>query len=310
MSERSARTGYAVNPLNRVANLRDHTEDFARWQASPSAKMIVLVGENVLLKRGASGIEAYFAFSEADVFEGREEIVFLGLDGDTPVFGGAYPAGIAERLASNDHYTVSDARTLALEGLLPAETLGPLAEAKALLHWHRRHRFCAACGGETNVSSAGWKRICSACGAEHFPRTDPVVIMMAVKGERCVLGRQARFAPGMYSCLAGFVEPGETIEDAVRREIFEEAGIRTGQVRYLASQPWPFPSSLMIGALAEARDETLNVDTEELEDARWFSRDEVKSMLEGSHPDGLTAPKPFAIAHAIMRAWAIDGELP
>jgi NAD+ diphosphatase len=132
--------------------------------------------------------------------------------------------------------------------------------------------------------------------------------MMAVKGHNCVLGRQARFNPGMYSCLAGFVEPGETIEDAVRREIFEEAGIRIGRVRYLASQPWPFPASLMIGAIAEALDEALNVDTQELEDARWFSRDEVLAMLDGRHPDGLLTPKPFAIAHAIMRAWAVEGE--
>jgi NAD+ diphosphatase len=158
------------------------------------------------------------------------------------------------------------------------------------------------------MKSGGWKRFCTSCEAEHFPRTDPVAIMMAVKGDKCVLGRQSRFPPGMYSCLAGFIEPGETIENAVRRELFEEAGVKTGAVRYLASQPWPFPGSMMIGCIAEALDDALVIDGEELEDARWFSRDEVISMIKGEHPDGLLAPQPIAIANAIMRAWALEGE--
>jgi NAD+ diphosphatase len=129
-----------------------------------------------------------------------------------------------------------------------------------------------------------------------------------VRGDRCVLGRQARFVKGVYSCLAGFLEPGETLEDAVRRELFEEAGVATGQVRYLASQPWPFPASLMIGCVAEALADDLTVDFKELEDARWFTRDEVRSMLKGQHPDGIGCPPPIAIAHGLLRAWAEDGE--
>ncbi|MEA2934962.1 MAG: diphosphatase [Variibacter sp.] len=176
-----------------------------------------------------------------------------------------------------------------------------------MLAWHARHRFCANCGKPTQVVSGGWKRDCAACETEHFPRTDPVVIMLAIDGERCLLGRQTRFPPGTYSCLAGFVEPGETIEDAVRRETVEEAGIRCGRVRYFASQPWPFPMSLMIGAHAEATSSTITVDHNELEDARWFERDEVARMLVRAHPDRLSTPPPIAIAHHIIRAWVEAG---
>jgi NAD+ diphosphatase len=160
----------------------------------------------------------------------------------------------------------------------------------------------------STVSSAGWKRECAACKAQHFPRTDPVVIMLATRGERCLLGRQARFAPGMYSALAGFLEPGETIEEAVRREVMEEAGVRVGRVTYMASQPWPFPATLMIGCLAEALTDEIIVDYSELEDARWFSRAEVQEMVGGAPengaPNGLGAPQPIAIARSLMRAWA------
>jgi NAD+ diphosphatase len=187
--------------------------------------------------------------------------------------------------------------------LLPPEELGPLGEAKSLLYWHQRHRFCSACGAPSRMAAGGWRRECDACAAQHFPRTDPVVIMLAVRGDACLLGRQARFVPGMYSCLAGFVEPGETIEEAVRRETREEAGIGIGRVDYLCSQPWPFPSSLMIGCLAEALDEALAIDRQELEDARWFGRTEAALILAGKHPDGLICPPPIAIAHHLLGAF-------
>ena len=166
----------------------------------------------------------------------------------------------------------SSSNAKALKRLVPKDELGPLGEAKALLDWHARHRCCAQCGAPTKLGSAGWKRQCESCGAQHFPRTDPVVIMLAVRGDNCLLARQARFAPGMYSCIAGFVEPGETFEDAVRRETWEEAGLRTGTVRYVASQPWPFPGSLMIGCIAEALNDDIVLDGTELEAGRWFSR--------------------------------------
>jgi NAD+ diphosphatase len=160
------------------------------------------------------------------------------------------------------------------------------------------------------VVEAGWKRACPACKAEHFPRTDPVAIMLAVRGDRGLLGRSGRFAATMWSCLAGFVEPGESLEDAVRRETLEEAGIRCGRVKYLYSQPWPFPMSLMNGCLAEALGDDIKMDANELVDCRWFSKDECAAMLMRKHPDGLTCPPPVAIAHHIIRTWVeSDGEL-
>jgi NAD+ diphosphatase len=152
----------------------------------------------------------------------------------------------------------------------------------------------------------GYRRDCPACGAQHFPRTDPVAIMLTVHGDRCLLGRQRRFLPGMYSCLAGFIEPGETIEDAVRRETREESGILVGRVDYRASQPWPFPASLMIGCVAEALTTEITRDDEELEDCRWFDRDEVRRMFAGDHPDGLLPPNRIAIAHHLLRGFIAD----
>jgi NAD+ diphosphatase len=194
-----------------------------------------------------------------------------------------------------------------VQGLVAPEHLPPIAEAKARLAWHARHRFCPNCGAPTDLAEGGWKRVCPVCKAEHFPRTDPVVIMLAVRGNQCLLGRSARFASAMWSCLAGFVEPGENIEEAVRREVQEEAGIVCGRIAYFASQPWPFPMSLMIGCHAEALNHEIKVDASELEGARWFDRDEVALMLLRRHPDGLGTPPPVAIAHHIIRAW-VEGE--
>jgi len=186
--------------------------------------------------------------------------------------------------------------------------LPPLAEAKAILHWHARHRFCSTCGAPTQSVEAGWRRDCPQCKAQHFPRTDPVVIMLAIDGDSCLLGRSPRFIPGMWSCLAGFIEPGEAIEDAVRRETLEETGIRCGRVQYFASQPWPFPSSLMLGCYTQALTREIVVDSEELEGARWFSRDELARMLLRRHEHGLTTPPPVAIAHHIIRSF-VEGEI-
>jgi NAD+ diphosphatase len=184
-----------------------------------------------------------------------------------------------------------------------------LAEARSLIDWHARHRYCAQCGTPSAVVSGGWVRHCPNCKAHHFPRVDPVVIMLAVSGERCLLGRGHRRPGARFSCLAGFMEPGETLEEAVRREVLEESGIQVGRVRYLASQPWPFPSSLMMGFLGEALTEEITIDPEELAEVRWFERDEVRAMVERSRSDdpvpGLaTLPPPLAIGHQIARRWA------
>ncbi len=200
-----------------------------------------------------------------------------------------------------------DLRSIAMGGLVPQDQMAMLAAAKALMHWHARHRFCSNCGTLTKVAVAGWRRDCPVCEATHFPRTDPVVIMLAVDGDACLLGRQPRFPKGMYSALAGFVEPGETIEAAVRREIREEAAVVCRAVQYFASQPWPFPASLMIGCFAAAESRSLEIDQVELEDARWFSRDEAIALLERRHSDGFSAPMPMAIAHHLLKRWAYEG---
>lgn len=179
------------------------------------------------------------------------------------------------------------------------------ATAKAIIGWHDTHGFCARCGGASDVTQSGWQRVCQACGASHFPRTDPVVIMLITHGNKVLLGRSPGWPEGMYSCLAGFVEPGETIEAAVRREVWEEAGVRVGEVRYLSSQPWPFPASLMFGCQGIALTDEINIDPVEIEDALWASREDVMDALAGRR-EGLLPARKGAIAHFLLRNWLAD----
>ncbi len=179
------------------------------------------------------------------------------------------------------------------------------ATAKAILGWHKSHQFCSTCGQKSEMKMDGWQRDCAACGGHHFPRTDPVVIMLITKGNSVLMGRSHGWPEGMYSLLAGFVEPGETLEAAVRREVLEEAGISVGSVEYLASQPWPFPSSLMFGCKGEALNHDIVVDPEELDDAQWFTREEMAKVYAGQHPTVLPARK-GAIAHFLIENWLAD----
>lgn len=310
--ERSTLTGFATSNLDRRADLRDKPDAVQALRLRSDTRLTAVAGDTPVLKRLDEDKQTvWFSHSESDLLgEGFEE-VFLGLDpAGAPRFARLLDKSMVEPLRERSELLLTDLRSVALKRLVPDEELGPLGESRALLDWHARHRFCAQCGGPTTLGANGWKRECSACGAQHFPRTDPVVIMLAVRGDKCLLARQARFAPGMYSCIAGFVEPGETFEDAVRRETWEEAGLRAGTVRYLCSQPWPFPSSLMIGCLAEALNDDIVLDQTELEAGRWFSREEALLMLEGKHPDNLFCPPHMAIANTILRAWALEGEEP
>jgi NAD+ diphosphatase len=288
--------GYAQNRL--VRHSAESAAAIPDLDAA-DARFVILAGDRVLL----AGDTALLTPDTASQAGPRGLTLFLGrLDG-APIFAASVPAEVADLFDAEPPLRSNDLRSLAGEGRIAPHELGLLATAKSLLAWHARHGFCANCGTPTLLAAGGYRRECPACETHHFPRTDPVVIMLITHGGSCLLGRSPRFNTGMYSCLAGFLEPGETIEAAVRRETFEEVGLTVGAVRYHASQPWPFPASLMIGCVAEARDTTITLDPVELADARWFSRDDVAAMLAGRHPEGLTTPPPMAIAHLLMRAF-------
>jgi NAD+ diphosphatase len=305
--------GYTGSVLNRAVELRPDPDALSKLTADPGARTLVIAGEFICLKKGEPCHDPWFTLAHGAALvpgpDQTREQVFLGRHNGGPLFAVAIEPAAAEALKARDDLAVIDLRSAAMRGLVAPEHLPAFAQAKSLLGWHGRHRFCSTCGAPTHAVQAGWRRDCAACGGQHFPRTDPVVIMLVVHADQCLLGRQPRFGKGMWSCLAGFVEPGETVEEAVRRETLEEAGVVCGRVAYFASQPWPFPMSLMIGCHAEALTTEITVDRTELEDARWFPRDEVAAMLMHRHPDGLTATHPYAIAHHIIRAWLEAGRL-
>jgi len=301
LREPSQFVGFAGNRIDRQSEKRsdDSTE---KALADPSARLILLKGGRIYLKDGANGLDPYYRpFGAASLGARMEHAILLGQSDQGPLL--AAPAGLEpEELPDGVH--AIDYRSVHTQGLLPVESLGEMAQAAALLAWHGTHRFCGRCGHATEMRSGGYKRVCTNCKAEHFPRTDPVAIMLAVTPERALMGRSPHFPPGMYSCLAGFIEPGETIEAAVRRETFEEAGIRLGRVAYHANQPWPFPYSLMIGCFGEALNEDITPDLAELEDVKWFTRDEVRDIIARRSTSGVTVPPESAIAHNLIKAWA------
>jgi NAD+ diphosphatase len=300
----SALTGYGANPLDRLAMRRGDGAFVAGLRGAAGTRHVVFTGDIPLLRKQGDALDPFFATRDLAALGASRESALLGQDEDGAIFASLLDQPAAETGEGDAGVVSLDLRSLAVQGLLAPPVLGVLAQAKSLLHWHARHRFCSQCGAATQAAEAGWKRACPACSAQHFPRTDPVVIMLVCDGDACLVGRQPRFNPGMYSALAGFIEPGETVEAAVRREVAEEAGVTVGAVAYHASQPWPFPASLMIGCFGQALSRGIVVDRTELEDARWISRDEVRAMFEGRHPGGLVPPAPIAIAHHLLRAFA------
>ncbi len=281
--------GYTGCPLDRADHIRRDPDALALARIHGQSRWLVLDNLKPLLT--PAGDDLYWARREET---GEGPAVFLGLDREgRPCFAIDCAAdGLPGRLV--------DARAAGMR--LGDGRAGIVAEARSLLDWHRRHRFCANCGAPTDMAKGGWSRHCNACGADHFPRVDPVVIMLAVRGDHALVGRQHGFPAGFFSALAGFVEPGESLEEAVVRELREEAGLACHSVRYVSSQPWPFPSSLMIGAIAEAESHELQIDGTELEEARWVSRPECAQALAGS--GSWSAPPPLAIAHHLLRHWA------
>jgi NAD+ diphosphatase len=298
---------FITNILDRAAHLRGNDEKLLALESHPNSRAYVVHRDSLVVKREGEGSRALLSIDEAHKFGANPGTIFLGLRDGAAVFGMGIAAAAVEKLMTRDDVAVTELRGMAMQGVVPPEQLSAIAMAKSMVSWHQRHGFCANCGTRTGMKEGGWKRDCPNCKAEHFPRTDPVVIMLVTSGDKCLLGRQKQFPPGMYSCLAGFVEAAETIEDAVRREILEESGIRCTDVHYYMTQPWPYPSSLMIGCTARATSEDIVVDRTELEDARWFDRDEARLMITRKHPDGLAGPHPFAIAHHLVGRW-VHGE--
>jgi len=240
-------------------------------------------------------------------------LAWTALDGATPV----NELVLLGRIAGKARFTrlpadIQGARRspaiMSLIESLSATDAATYGVARGLLDWHARHKFCAYCGHPSEMMRAGWARHCPSCQTEHYPRTDPVVIMLAEHGSgdaaRVLVGRQPMFPPGRYSALAGFLEVGESIEGAVARELFEEAGVRATRIRYVASQPWPFPSQLMIACIARVEDDTITLDRNELEDARWVDRAGIAAALAGEESAPFLTPPSYAIAHTLLTAWA------
>jgi NAD+ diphosphatase len=294
---------FVSNVLDRAAHLRTDDAKLFALESHRDARAYVMFRDSLVVKQDEARPRALLTIDEAIKFGANPGTVFLGLRDGAAVFGMGIGAQAAEKLLGRSDVAVSELRGMAMQGLLPPEQLSAIAMAKSMVNWHQRHGYCANCGTRTAMSQGGWRRDCPSCKAEHFPRTDPVVIMLVTHGNKILLGRQKQFPPGMWSCLAGFVEAAETIEDAVRREVLEESGIRCSDVHYFMTQPWPYPSSLMIGCTAQAINEDIVVDHTELEDARWFDRGEATLMLARQHADGLTGPHPFAIAHHLVGRW-------
>ena len=289
-------------PIDRAGHHRSDPAWLAEAFARDDALVLILQG-GLPLTSGDGGL--VWLGPEAAKLAPKAEPLFLGLDkAGAPVFALEMPGDFdvnTSLIAGTGEF--GDLR-MSLQRM-PEMDANLASTARSLFEWHRSHRFCAKCGAESERAEAGWKRICPSCKAEHFPRTDPVAIMLATYGDKCLVGRQSMWPKGMWSCLAGFIEPGETLEQGAARELHEEAGIRCdpGKAEYLFCQPWPFPSSLMIGLILPAENDDITVDKSELESARWITRAEAREVIAGTHPE-ISAPMRFAVAHHIMKEWA------
>jgi len=303
---------FGTSGLERAAEFRNQPAELAQMLARGHV-LALWRGKPLVVEGGGLA----WVSSDAVVLHHGRAPVFLGLDGDMPCFAadvsdwspesGAEAVEAGFQAVTHQHHPSLPASLVfrELREVLPRLTPREAelaATAKSLLHWHRSHGFCSACGAPSEVVLAGWQRNCPTCGAQHFPRTDPVVIMLITKGDKTLVGRNANWANNMYSCLAGFIEPGETVEAAVRREVFEEAGVRVGRVSFLRSQPWPFPASLMLGCSGEALSEEITIDPNELEDARWISREALLEASLGNHPQ-VSLPRGGSIARFLLDGW-------
>jgi len=300
-----AQNAFAGNPLDRGGDRRYEPEWLKARGDDPEAMAALFHDGQPLLEEGPEGPRlAWLPLRQARAMAARE--AFLGLWKDAPVFA-LEITGAPTAVEGLGAFT--DMRSAA--AVLPPADTAMAGAAKSLFDWSRRHGFCANCGQPSEPAAGGWKRLCPACGAEHFARVDPVCIMLPVFSggaePRCLLGRQAAWPAGRMSALAGFMEPGESIEEACAREVQEESGLEVTAVRYHSSQPWPFPSQLMIGLIAEVSSDHATPDQTELEAVAWLTRAEAADCLAGRHP-AIKPPPPFAIAHTLLKAWVNGAE--
>jgi NAD+ diphosphatase len=302
---------FSGSPLNRASEKRTNPDWIQAKLRDPSSLVFPLWRLQPFLfgsqKLPAPTKLGLLASGTAESLAGLDApCIFLGLDGETAVFAldvsaATNPSDEAP-LAGVGYFC--DARTAAQ--LVSIKDAAIIAQAKALIDWHQRHGFCPRCGAPTRIMDAGYRRLCSNCNSEHFPRVDPVVIMLATNGDACLIGRGKQFPQGMFSALAGFMEPGETIEEAVQRELMEEASVKVSDVTYYATQPWPFPSSLMIGCFAKAESREAKVDDNELAEVRWLERSIARAVIAGERVEGIRLPPPIAIAHHLIKTWAFQ----
>lgn len=301
--EPSSLVGFAQNRLVRDAENRTE-ETLKEALANPHTRYYLFARGRVILHKGETP-QVLFSLEELAPFDPQpEKAILLGEAGGAPRV--AMPCRQDTEMLE-EPWTSYDLRSLLYSGSVGDEDAGAIGQAASMLYWHTTNRHCGKCGNQSVMQIGGFRRECPSCGHKTFPRTDPVVIMLPIQVERCVMGRSPHFPANWFSTLAGFVEPGETIEDAVRRETLEEAGVSVGRVKYHASQPWPFPQSLMIGLYGEVTSNEISFDGNELEDCRWFTRDEVRLMIREEHPEGFVCPPNRAISSALIRFWAQDG---
>lgn len=286
---------FTGNPLDRASAHRSDPDWLAAQQVRADARFVPIWQTKPLLVNERLGL---LSASELDLPPDQLR-VFLGLRESQPLF--AVAMADSEEAPFGALGEFRDMRAAAFT--LPDEDIAIAGQAKALIDWHRRHRFCANCGAKTGPTDGGYRRDCPECGSQHFPRTDPVVIMLPVLGDECLIGRNARFPGGLYSAFAGFLEPGETMEEAVRRELLEEVSVKVGRITYHASQHWPFPSSLMLGCYAEALSRNFVIDEDEISDARWLTKAEARARLNADFDDGVKMPTSIAIARVLIADW-------
>lgn len=291
---------FTRSPLDRAGHRRKDEAWLSEAMANDQSLLLAFnKGRPFLYESGGGLFIRWLApHVHTELGDREQPLIFLGLDQNEAV---NFACEIADPSLLGDLGLFEELRAAAPR--LRVSHIPIVGTARALFEWHGRNRFCANCATPTRVIEAGWVRKCDSCGAEHYPRVDPVCIMVPTFGDKCFLGRQRPWPRGMHSALAGFIEPGEAIEEAVARETLEEAGLKVREVTMHSTQPWPFPHSLMIGVLCEVDDDKETVDTSELESGRWFTRDEAKLLIAGKHPD-CWAPPPFAIAHQLLKTWA------